>query len=125
MNESIEKIVVELTRTPDLIRWPCDACGGSTEKVPVLAEVIRGEHKGFRVCEECLKSGDVKAEISRHVERLGKGIAYLKGLLRCKWTLPTYDAWLHAVKRGDPEGFLESSYDSSDGDLTLSEEPPF
>ena len=37
MNE--EKIVFELVETNFLTRWPCNICGGCTEKDPILCEV--------------------------------------------------------------------------------------
>lgn len=64
-------VKVELTETGMYTRRRCHACGGQTEKVSILAEVPEGaDFGGFRVCEECLRSGDVARRIRQHAADL-------------------------------------------------------
>jgi hypothetical protein len=52
-----EKIIMELTSTSVLTRWPCTVCGGCTEKVETLCEWPAGPEASIRVCEMCLRDG--------------------------------------------------------------------
>jgi hypothetical protein len=56
------EIEIKLVRTNVFIRWPCSVCGGVTEKDEVLAE----GPGGLRVCDLCLKDGDMLARFEEH-----------------------------------------------------------
>lgn len=107
-----DPVVVVLTETNALVRWPCHVCGGCTEKYPVLAEVQEGEHEGFRVCETCIKAGDfdsrllasaerLEREASTSAERLERQASDLR-LLVGRLRVPTYKEWAAAMRRYEP-----------------------
>jgi hypothetical protein len=78
---SFEEILVELTSTNVLTRWPCHVCGGCTEKVEVLAEVASGPHKGLRVCKVCIEAGDIDAKLQQQAEALEGQAASVRALI--------------------------------------------
>jgi hypothetical protein len=81
-------INVELTRTNFFTRRPCTVCGGCTEKVDVLAE-----GHGVRVCESCLRDGDIDGRLERHAAQLEADAKQIRGLIG-RLRTPTYQAWL-------------------------------
>jgi len=112
-----EKIKFDFVRTNYLTRWTCDLCGGCTEKVNVLTEVIEGDEKGLRVCERCLEAGQSKVndimrlqvmELKAEAERISKLIGRV--------VLPSYADWLVAE---------DQAVKSIWGDTEISEDAPF
>jgi hypothetical protein len=81
-------IKIELVWTNFYTRWPCRVCGGHTEKVGVLAE----GPGGIRVCEKCLKAGDIDARLERHAAELEE-IASLTRSLVGRLQVPTFEEW--------------------------------
>jgi hypothetical protein len=70
-------------------RYPCNVCGGCTEKVAVLAE----GPEGLRVCESCLKAGDIDARLEKHIARKEAYVQALRTLIG-RLQVPTYQEWL-------------------------------
>lgn len=97
-------INAELMAAPWQTRHACHACGGQTEKVLALCEVPKSHstHAGFRVCETCLKAGDIDARLSRHADALLDLAAELRGLVG-RLRVPTYAEWLRAEQSADVE----------------------
>ena len=94
------KVKFQLVKTNVYFRWPCDICGGQTEKIGTLCEVRMGAHKGLRVCEECLKAGadQVDARLKEHVALLREyadTLASLEGHVE----IPTFETWQAAEDR--------------------------
>jgi hypothetical protein len=79
---------LELKRTTVFTRWPCTVCGGRTEKVDVLVEA-----HGVRVCESCLRGGDIDGRLERHAAQLEADARQMRGLIG-RLRTPTYQAWL-------------------------------
>lgn len=94
MNE--EKIVFELVETNFLTRWPCNICGGCTEKDPILCEVKSGEYKGMRICTSCLTCGNYDDNIRAQIDDHERYIKLLKSMLG-RIEAPTYDQWWDAT----------------------------
>jgi hypothetical protein len=90
-------INVELTRTNVFRRWPCTVCGGLTEKVDVLAEA-----HGVRVCESCLRDGDIDGRLERHAAQLEVDAKQIRGLIG-RLRTPTYQAWSAEMDRCEAE----------------------
>ena len=87
------KIRINLVVTNVLTRWPCHVCGGCTEKVEVLAE----GGGGIRVCETCLKAGDIDARLEQHAAALEACAEEVRALIGCL-QVPTYQEWLNMVE---------------------------
>ena len=88
------KVKLELVETNFFTRWNCHVCGGNTEKVAILVEVLEGEWKGFRVCETCVKERDFDRKLIMHAEELegfASNLRSLVGRLEVP-TLEQYDA---------------------------------
>ena len=60
---TMQKIKVELVVTGALMRHNCHVCGGTTDRVHVVARVTEGPHKGLTICENCLKTGDIRQKM--------------------------------------------------------------
>jgi hypothetical protein len=59
-----------------LTRWPCDVCGGWTEKDQILFEAALPEPDDegglvavFRVCEQCLQANDIDSLLEQNAQR--------------------------------------------------------
>ena len=59
-----DRVRFNLVDTNFLTRWPCDICGGATEKVSVLCESESGE----RICERCLEANDFDNRLNEFAE---------------------------------------------------------
>jgi hypothetical protein len=108
------KKIVKLVRTNVLIRWPCDVCGGCTEKVEILAE----SDDGFRICEACLKEGDFDAKLRERAAFLERRAVHLRGLVG-KIKAPAYADWELAMaefydERGSGDWREESAQPPAD-----------
>lgn len=88
-----DKFVFEFVRTfCFLTRHSCHICGGCTEKVEILCEVKSGPEKGLRVCEQCLKSGDVEKRLQKNIKRVEEQLEGLRALSG-RLVVPTYAQW--------------------------------
>jgi hypothetical protein len=104
-----DKIKMKLVETNVLTRWPCDVCGGCTEKVSILCESDNCLRP--RVCEFCLKNADadgsyIDGTLRRWAERLEQQpkynkqqvkddkqqAAYVRSLIG-RLELPSYAEW--------------------------------
>lgn len=95
-------IKIEFVRTRFLTRYECHVCGGNTDKNLVLCEVTQGPYKGLRVCETCLREGNIEERIARHayeLEQAAEELWRLSGRL----VVPTYAEWLEAERAADRE----------------------
>jgi hypothetical protein len=104
MTEIQAKINMELVATNVFTRWPCDICGGCTEKVSPLCEGVTPEGQGVRCCETCLQAGQDKIDerLQRHIGQYEPRVAFLKSLVG-RVTVPTYAEWEEAQKAEDWE----------------------
>jgi hypothetical protein len=84
------KIKIELVKTRFFTRYPCDVCGGCTEKVSVLA---RGHD--LLVCETCLEAGDIDERLKRHAAALMAAVT--RGLIG-RLQVPSWAEWQAAEK---------------------------
>ena len=114
-----QKIKVELVETNFFTRWPCHVCGGTTDKVPILAEVRKGRFKGFRVCERCIEKRGFDAAISVYAKRLEretqKKVAELRALVG-RLNVPTYEEYKARGELYNVERFGEN-YKELESDL--------
>jgi len=99
------KVGFEFVRTNYFTRFPCHICGGCTEKVGILCEVKDGPYKGWRVCEQCLKSGDVEKRLQENIKRTIEELLELSELAG-RLVVPTYEQWLEEC-HADDERYLE------------------
>lgn len=88
MSMSKNKIKMELVETTVFTRWPCTICGGVTEKVPILCE----GPGGMRVCEECLKTGNLDERLRGNIARHEAHIVQLRDLIG-RLVVPSYGDW--------------------------------
>lgn len=82
-------------------RWICTLCGDCTEKVSIVAEgrqdlssgdIHDGEHRIVRVCEYCLKAGEIDARLelgARQFEAQAQLLREMIGRLQ----VPTFAEW--------------------------------
>ena len=108
------KITVKLVETNFLTRWPCHVCGSCTEKVAILAEA----ENGLRVCESCLRAGDIDARLERHAAALEAEAAEVRKLIG-RLVVPTYAEWQGAVVDYDRE--MMRAIGMSDADILQAE----
>lgn len=78
-------------------RHPCSVCGGHTDKVAVVVQVVapNSKYNNFRVCETCLRAGDLDARMDQHANKLEAMAAALRAL-RGRLITPTFAEWKHA-----------------------------
>jgi hypothetical protein len=89
-------VQVELVWTNVYTRWPCTVCGGCTEKVGVLAE---GPGR-IRVCEQCLKDGDIDGQLERTAASFERDAAATRALIG-RLKVPSYEEWEQDMDRCD------------------------
>ena len=105
-------IELKFERTNVFTRWPCTVCGGCTEKVPVLVEAKDTINGGdIRVCEQCLKRGEVDDELRKHADQLVAHAQELRRLVGCL-RVPTFEQWEAECERADMEA--QAEYDRID-----------
>jgi hypothetical protein len=87
------KIKIELVKSSFLTRYPCNICGGYTEKVTVLA---RGH--GLLVCERCLEAGadNIDERLERYAAALEAMAAETRALIG-RLLVPSYAEWQAAM----------------------------
>jgi hypothetical protein len=95
MTKTIE---IKLVPTNVYTRWPCHVCGGCTEKVGVLAE----SEDGTRVCERCLKAGNVDERLEAFAQALENEARLTRGLIG-RLKVPTYQQWRDACDAEEDE----------------------
>ena len=79
--------------------WPCSVCGGHTKGVNVLTQSLDGT---VRVCEKCLKEGQIDERLAKHAQRLEEEALKTRSLIgRIK--VPSYDEWLAEEQRVDAQ----------------------
>jgi hypothetical protein len=101
-----DKILVSLVRSRCYTRYPCHICGGTTDKVAVLAEVeTEGDWKGLRVCETCLEAGQDKIDerLQAQIAALESQAAELRPLVG-RVVVPTFEEWRQAIVADEAEG---------------------
>jgi hypothetical protein len=84
-------IEIRLVRTSFFTRWPCSVCLGYTEKEEVLAE----GPGGLRVCETCLKRGDIDGHLEQSAVALEQEARNTRALIG-RLKVPTFAEWQHA-----------------------------
>jgi hypothetical protein len=89
-------VKIGFVRSGFLTRHPCHVCGGCTEKVSVLAE---GPER-FRVCETCLKEGDIDLRLAKHAAQLQAQADFISGLIG-RLQVPSYEEWEEAQATED------------------------
>ncbi len=68
----------------------------------MLCEVPKSHptHAGFRVCEKCLKAGDVQQQMLDHADELEQRAKYLRDTAS-RLQVPTYAEWQYADRVAD------------------------
>ena len=89
---TMQKIKAELVMTHSLVRQHCHACGGSTDRVHVVARVKTGPYEDFTICETCLEGGDVAHRMLREAERLETFARHLR-VAAPNIEVPTFEEW--------------------------------
>jgi hypothetical protein len=113
-------IVVGLTKSKAFIRWPCSVCGGGTDRVGALAEVLSGEYEGLRVCERCLYEGDIDSRLAQHATALEQGVKERVTALRAligRLRVPSYAAWQAYEKRVGVATYAAHMMDGTRGEI--------
>lgn len=88
-------IKAKLVPTHTLIRLLCTVCGSFAERAHIVAEAqvpCEGGNNTVRVCDDCLKSGDIDAILARHADRMESGVRFLRCLIG-KLRVPTHAEW--------------------------------
>jgi hypothetical protein len=94
-------VEMKLVATNCFTRWPCTACGGATEKVPILCEGLDGAER-VRVCESCLEAGDIDARLRQNAARADEHATYLRGLIG-RLRVPSFARYKAASAKYDAE----------------------
>jgi hypothetical protein len=110
-------ITMKLVNSNFLTRWPCDVCGGCTEKVPILCEGVTEDHETIRVCERCLEEGQDQIDnfLRSHICKIQAHAQFLRGLIG-QLKVPSFEEYKAAEKAvheeydrqwkaDDPEGY--------------------
>jgi ribosome-binding protein aMBF1 (putative translation factor) len=79
--------------------WPCSVCGGHTRGVNVLTESLDGT---VRVCEKCLKDGQIDERLAMHAQRLEEEARKTHSLIG-RLKVPSYEEWLAEERRVDAQ----------------------
>jgi hypothetical protein len=111
--------IVRLTPSSVITRWPCEVCGGCTEKYSVVATYlngrgIAGDGECF-VCEWCLEAGasDFPARLRRRAEDLEAHARFLRSEAQATWEVPTFEEWEQALARDEAK--WEQAYADAEG----------
>lgn len=100
------EIRYEITNT--FSRFPCDLCGGCTDKEPVIAMLVEpcGDGTGRQVtdvCSQCLAagSGGLRDRILAHASRVQAEADYLRTLANAevRWPASDFNAICEAADR--------------------------
>ena len=83
--------------------WPCSVCGGHTRSVNVLTESLDGT---VRVCEHCLKDGQIDQRLATHAQRLEDEAQKTRSLIG-RLKVPSYEEWLAEERRVDAQRIAE------------------
>jgi hypothetical protein len=97
-----QRIKVELVESSSLAEWPCHVCGRMRDKAPILAEVRKGEFKGFRVCGTCIKKRNFDQKLLEHAGRLEKFGQKLRALIG-RLDVPTFKEYRAKVREYNKE----------------------
>jgi len=98
------KIRMQFCRTNVFTRWPCDVCGGQTEKVEVLCEGKMASGADIRVCEFCLEAGNINERLERHASLLEGDTRFVRGLIG-RLLVPSYASWVAANELVEGDGY--------------------
>ena len=90
MSEDI--IEFEFVQTNFYRRWPCTVCGGTTEKVNTLTEARWSCGNTMRVCESCLKAGNIDERLEQYAEAMDARARAVRGLIG-QLKVPSYTDW--------------------------------
>jgi hypothetical protein len=100
--ETAMTIEFKFVPTNVITRWPCDICGGWTDKDEILIEADAPDGSTLRVCPLCLK-GDVEETLKERAEQIeadaphaaARMIAYAQELrsLIGQIKVPTFAEW--------------------------------
>jgi hypothetical protein len=102
------KIKFELVYNNVWIRFPCDICGGCTEKVSTLCEAQDPEcDRTILVCETCLEHGDTDQALAAYAKRLEREAEYKRRLIG-RLILPTFEQWSAANREHEGMGEFEA-----------------
>jgi hypothetical protein len=84
-------ITVRLEQQKVLTRWPCEICGGSTDKAPIAA--VFGDH--FFVCASCVKAGpdEFPRLLHEQADNTYRRAAALEALAEIPWIVPSYQEY--------------------------------
>lgn len=102
-----QPVEMKLVRTNCLTRWPCDVCGGHTEKVPVVCE---NEKHFFRICEFCLEAGNIDERLAATAAQLEEDAQWTRSFIGCL-VVPTYEEWSREVDAFEKEWALAGDAD--------------
>jgi hypothetical protein len=91
------RIKINLVYAKAYTRWPCHVCGGCADRVTVLAEGRDDGGDTIRVCETCLKAGDINARLERHAKNLEDYAIAIRSLVG-RLQVPTYQEWQDKVE---------------------------
>jgi hypothetical protein len=122
----LEPVRVELTPSNFLKRYCCDLCGGHTEKVSTLAEVLAEPLAGFRVCEGCMRRVDEGESLDEMLTRRAARVledaqadALVLRSLVGRLSVPRYGEWMRREFACDYQALIASCGDESPVDLLL------
>jgi len=90
---STDKIQIELIETNCLMRFPCHVCGGCTDKEDVLCEGKDEDGDTWRVCETCLRNGNLDERLEAHAVDCEYNAALLRKM-KGRLVVPTYEEYL-------------------------------
>jgi aconitase B len=114
------------------IRLSCHVCGGCTEKGDVLAEGRDDDGDTIRVCETCLKAGDIDARLEQHAKNLVLGACAYAEEIRAligRLQVPTYQEYQDKIKQLEYEYEIEQlmmmdAYENNENDTGPSQVRP-
>jgi hypothetical protein len=101
MTDVLECKLVEINFFTDL---PCHLCCGSTGG----GDILCGAENGFRICEQCLRAGDLDAKLIVRAEQLECNAAELRSYVG-RLKVPSYAKWHAAIQVADLEQEVTST----------------
>ena len=93
-------IIIQFVYTNFFARRHCHVCGGLTDKDPIIAEGEAENGGTVRVCDRCLKAGNINARLEEHAAALEKEAAERRALIG-RLQVPTWEEWKRAWATAD------------------------
>jgi hypothetical protein len=99
--QRIDPFTVDFERTNSLRRWPCDTCGGYTDKIGILPVWCDEDGDRHDMCDRCVVSSpdEVRSRLLSYAEALESWAAVTRRWAQAEWEMPSLEQTAEAVVR--------------------------